>query len=171
MISRKAKRDAMLGAGSVAICSIDIQILHERLIKQTVHAYCGCWDWTGKKNVDGYGSFKVTYHGRVMYVPAHRVSYYVHNLRMPEDHQVILHSCNRPPCVNPAHLSLGTQKENMEQCVREGRKHTKLTPEDVRTIRSQYADGASCIDLATKFHVTWRTVDAIILGKAWQGLK
>ena len=51
---------------------------------------------------------------------AHRVSWIIHNGKIPAD-MCILHTCDNPPCVNPKHLWLGTLKENSQDMVRKGR--------------------------------------------------
>ena len=75
---------------------------------------------------------------------AHRVSWELHNGPIPPG-KIIMHSCDHPWCVNPAHLSVGTQKDNMADCIAKGRKakrhrpHTrfrKLTDDQVRDIRA-----------------------------------
>lgn len=77
----------------------------------------GCWDWNGAKNVrNGYGSLYAE--GRAW--KAHRVSYEHHVGPIPEGMKV-LHACDNPPCVNPAHLGVGTQRDNMRQASERGR--------------------------------------------------
>lgn len=79
----------------------------------------GCWIWgmsvrTGRRG--GYGQIKV---GKKM-VSAHRISYLIHKGEIPKDLQV-LHSCDVRSCVNPDHLFLGTQQENMDDMINKGR--------------------------------------------------
>lgn len=75
-----------------------------------------CWLWTGAQKIDGYGTcyYKGTNH------QAHRVSWEL--LRGPiAPGLFVLHECDNPPCVNPEHLKVGTQKQNMQDCARRGR--------------------------------------------------
>ncbi len=75
-----------------------------------------CWLFTGRKNEDGYG--QIGYHGQN--TSAHRVSYIFEKGEIPKGF-VVMHTCDNPPCVNPRHLKLGTQQQNIEDMVKKGR--------------------------------------------------
>lgn len=87
----------------------------------------------------------------------------------------VLHRCDVPTCVNPAHLFLGTQAENMADMMAKGRglrgsrsPRAKLTPEYVRLIR--VAVGCRILGvrpLARVFGVSRDTVKAVIEGRTW----
>ena len=76
-----------------------------------------CWEWKGWKDKDGYGG--LSYKG-VTY-KAHRVSYELYSGIAPGD-KCVCHSCDNPSCVNPDHLWLGTQKENVHDMIAKGRR-------------------------------------------------
>jgi hypothetical protein len=71
----------------------------------------GCWKHDSTPNKRGYG--RLTYKGKRDY--AHRISYRIHKGEIPNG-LYVCHSCDSPICVNPDHLFLGTQKDNMSDC-------------------------------------------------------
>lgn len=77
----------------------------------------GCWNWTGSTNNKGYGAFSYS----KVKIGAHRLSLILHKSEPENKSLVAMHSCNNPGCVNPAHLSWGTQSENLKQMVESGR--------------------------------------------------
>ena len=85
----------------------------------------GCWEWTAGKQLSKwpYGRFK--YKGKTIY--AHRVSYMIF-LGSIKKGMFVCHTCDNPSCVNPKHLWLGTNSENMLDSVRKGRHAAQLYP-------------------------------------------
>lgn len=76
----------------------------------------GCWLWTGSIAQHGYGVFGIKGHSQ----RAHRVSWAMHRGKIP-DGLYVCHRCDVPSCVNPAHLFLGTQRDNIHDCIKKGR--------------------------------------------------
>lgn len=82
-----------------------------------VHKYSGgCWRW--RRTVDGRGYGQLTVNGRL--VRAHRHAYELTNGPIPEG-AVLCHSCDYRLCVNPAHLFVGSQRDNMQDMASKGR--------------------------------------------------
>ena len=113
-----------------------------------------CWEWTGAaKGRNGYGSFG--WNDKI--VMPHRLSYVLHHpitIDLLDGHREIYvcHKCDNRLCVNPSHLFLGTHTDNMKDMIAKGRgwqpkltgeKHgmVKLTEDDVREIRTRFANG------------------------------
>lgn len=131
-----------------------------------------CWVWIGTRNQKGYGRFKA---GNAP-IPAHRFSYELSNGKIPEG-MLVCHTCDHPWCVNPTHLFLGTNAENMEDMVRKGRKKivkgeeagsSKLTDQDVFDIRAAFATGEGAITLAKKYGLNRQTIYDITSRKTWK---
>ena len=79
-----------------------------------------CWPWTGEVNNQGYGRFNLWHDGRRTRLLAHRLAVVLAGTLLPERMKV-LHRCDNPPCVNPAHLQIGTQGDNMRDALSKGR--------------------------------------------------
>ena len=93
-----------------------------------------CWPYTGSITSHGYGC--VAWKGRVL--GAHKIAYMITKGPVEAGMQ-IMHSCDNPPCCNPAHLSVGSRQDNADDRMRKGRssgyKKGKLTVADVLEIR------------------------------------
>lgn len=83
-----------------------------------------CWNWLGYKHPDGHGQLKITaISKRPLY--AHRLAWELANNQSIPDGKIIRHDCDNPACCNPAHHRLGTQFENMRDCMSRNRRATK----------------------------------------------
>ncbi len=76
----------------------------------------GCWIWNRYVGRNGYGQVAVSHKTSM----PHRVMYQAHNGDIPSG-LVVMHTCDNRLCVNPEHLSLGTQGDNVRDCVAKGR--------------------------------------------------
>lgn len=82
----------------------------------------GCWLWKAGKFHHGYGMFNLgrDYRGKQHTTYAHRVAYVLEHGDIPAG-MVVMHTCDVTSCVNPAHLKLGTQRENIRDASAKGR--------------------------------------------------
>ncbi len=112
------------------------------------------------------------------WLKAHRLSYEIHAGPIP-DGLCVCHHCDNPPCVNPAHLFLGTRADNSEDAVVKGRmarqigernSRAKLTEDDVREIVRLRKTGLTQQAIADLYNVSQVRVSSIMLGKSWSHL-
>lgn len=124
----------------------------------------GCWHWNASKNQNGYGRVKVN----GIFYTAHILSYCMFNTDYTPDLKVC-HKCDNPSCVNPKHLFLATQKENMLDASRKrrlcGNYCRKLSDDDVRSIRLLASQGMNRQQIASQFDVHYGHVNDIIFCK------
>lgn len=93
------------------------RLIQSRLEKYTRKDDSGCWIWTSSLSSKGYGKFQIANtHWR-----AHRAAYHVYVAEITDPTMLVLHSCDNPSCVNPAHLSLGSNQDNMTEKKDRGR--------------------------------------------------
>jgi hypothetical protein len=132
-----------------------------------------CWVWTAAKANKGYGVMRID--GKN--IRAHIFSYEVH-LGPVLDGVFVCHRCDNPPCVNPQHLFLGTNHENVKDMVSKKR-HTygeknpqsKLTEYDVMGIFKSKSEGMRNSDIARVVGVSQTTICQILKGNRWGHLK
>lgn len=139
----------------------------EKRFWEKVEKSDGCWSWRGGKTGAGYGEFCKQL--------AHRFSYKLANGKIPYG-KFVLHSCDNPACVNPKHLRVGTQRDNIRDASRkhrinhgEDRPQHKLTETQVLEIRSIYSAGnISQVELAKKYKVSERNIFNIVHRFRWK---
>lgn len=166
-----------------------IIVSFERLISNTDKSNNpnDCWNWMKSKNGKGYG--KTCSGGKLHYT--HRLSWSLVNGEIP-DGLFVLHKCDNPSCINPEHLFIGTQKENLEDMIKKGRNNhptgdrhgSKTKPEKVargeKIFNSKLNDslvleirkikkltGASNDAIANQYGVTPPTIRSIVNGITW----
>lgn len=129
-----------------------------------------CWPWTGALSDRGYGRFDVG--GRLRM--ASHVSYEMHVGPIPAG-LFACHSCDNPPCVNPAHLFPGDQKTNLADMVAKGRSlkgedhfHAKLTEEAVRSMRARSTgERGEATRFAAEYGVSVANICYVLKGHTW----
>ncbi len=123
-----------------------------------------CWEWKATIS-HGYGNFSIYSKMKT----AHRVAWEIVNGPIPED-KMILHSCDNPLCVNPNHLRLGTNKDNMHDRAFRYKgpykgNQPKLRDEDILTIKKMWNENRGTIlqsQIAEKFKVDKSTISRIV---------
>lgn len=135
-----------------------------------------CLIWIGDKDPGGYG--RIRYQGAKGYL-AHKLVYELINGKVPTG-LVVMHACDNPSCVEISHLSVGTQKQNVQDSVSKGRairakrsKHgmAKLTENQVAEIRAKYKYGTTrsgAFALAREYGVSSGTIWEIAHNKSWE---
>lgn len=130
----------------------------------------GCWLWSAGCFTDGYARMNASDKS----IRGHRYAWLLYNGPIPDSAKVC-HRCDRRICVNPSHLFLGTQAENMADMVSKGRslrgsKHNKavLNEADILAIRAQRAAGLTLREIANAFNVSTSTVGMIVAGQTWR---
>lgn len=133
----------------------------------------GCWLWMAGKSRAGYGQMRIN--KKTIY--AHRLSYEINKGDIPYGF-CILHSCDNPACVNPEHLSIGTQKDNLQDMWRKKRgiiphyrgeknSQSKLTAKQVKQIRKLCSYGAVQSKIAKRYGVSNTAIGYILSGRNW----
>lgn len=138
-----------------------------------------CWNWLGSTRSDGYGQINRGQRGTGMQ-STHRLSWILYFGEIP-DGMHVLHICDNQRCVNPYHLFLGTNNDNIADKVSKGRSmrgeshfKNKLKEEDVLEIRKIYIPwnrNFSLYVLAKKFNVTSSAIRDVVVGRNWKWLK
>ena len=138
--------------------------------KARVSADDSCWEWTGARNTKGYGIKRIGAAGKKKNIMAHRMAWLLFNSTLPEG-LLVCHRCDNPSCVNPAHLFLGTAKDNMDDKIAKGRgidpplAVLKFTPEQAADVRALSGLGASMRAIARKYNTSHSVVRRVILGE------
>lgn len=147
-------------------------------------------------NHDGYGAFSTTRNGVKFRFLAHRVAYQLtHNNIQLSPNDCICHHCDNPRCINPKHLFLGTQADNMADKVAKGRqakgnkngryidgrasdrivhrqrKHGNLEISQVMEVRELKKRGYKLSEIAKILNIPYQTVRDISCGRSYKSIK
>lgn len=148
--------------------------LKERFNAKWVEAENGCWLWTGAKAGIGYGEIKATRSRHYLY--AHRISWELAYGPIPAG-MYVLHRCDVPACVNPAHLFLGDGADNQRDMARKNRHlfgernaQAKMTEADVLRIYELSDAGMSQKRIGAVIGVGQMTVCRVLRGERWAHL-
>ena len=125
----------------------------------------GCLEWQKYRNIDGYGVVNIN----GVLILAHRAAF-AYTFGDFDITKSILHHCDNPPCIEPKHLFIGTQKINAMDRARKLRGTHKLEPEEVLEMRRLRGLGYTYKELSEKFGVGYTTVAAIFQGRTWTHL-
>ena len=135
----------------------------------------GCWLWTANTKHSGYGQF----HGAKGPMSASRYAYLSVNGPLLEG-ELVMHTCDNPPCCNPAHLKKGSYYDNSLDMIQKGRDRkrgprgersskSKLTASQVIEIRSRYP-AERITKLGPIFGVSPNSIWRIITRQSWDHL-
>lgn len=132
-----------------------------------------CWPWTAAVNEHGYGVMHPQGRKNGPTVKAHRASLMLAGVDIQG--LMVLHSCDNPPCVNPAHLSAGTHEQNVADMLDRQRQQkgsrngqAKLTEREVAEIRRRAAAGERHRILAGEYRVSETTIWRLARGMGWR---
>lgn len=173
----------------------DYRILARFWSKVAVKRDGVCWEWQAVKTPAGYGTFYVPSANGPQAHGAHRFAFETASGETIPSGMFVCHRCDNPGCVNPAHLFLGSQKDNMGDAWRKGRlpappvmrgeenpqkknphqtaKGSRtasafLTEAQVLSILQKRAAGASITELMAEYGASKSTVGFIVTGKTWK---
>lgn len=156
-----------------------------RLLSKTIVNNTNCWNFTGFRDSEGYGKFWMNSYNRS--IGAHRASYIIFIGEIPKG-KVVCHRCDNTSCVNPSHLFVGEQKDNIKDKILKNRQakgkthkcylypeltlrgesnpNTKLSNKQVAEIRNLYAStNLTYRDLAAKYSISVSHVSNIVTNK------
>jgi hypothetical protein len=136
-----------------------------------------CWLWTGGTNSRGRGLMHLRWEGgKNVRRHASLVAWELTHGPVPDGLQVC-HNCpsgDQSLCCNPAHLFLGTQYDNIHDCIHKSRRNAfgrqRLHPPHVREIKALLRAGRRQRDIAARFGVSRSAIAAIAIGASWSHL-
>ena len=148
----------------------------EKLAARIIKQPSGCWECQGYAVAGGYIQISVGSRAHPPYrrKRAHVAAWEEANGRAVPQGLEVMHACDNPRCCNPAHLSVGTHRDNILDSIRKGRFNAfgrqKLNVNQVIEIRALAAQGLLHRQIAARFGVARHTVTGILNGKSWTHL-
>ena len=143
-----------------------------------------CWDWLGLAKQGGYGRVRVkTAKGYKSYLVSRLIAHDSGLLPTLEykghdSGTTVRHICDNPKCCNPAHLTIGTQKDNIQDMLNRGRHRApkgssvslaKLIESDIPIIRKLHSEMLMTKkDIAKLYEVSDVAIGSILCGKTWR---
>lgn len=146
----------------------------QRFLEKIVIMEDGCWHWNALRDKNGYGKFSI----KGKSIRSHRFAYQTWIGPIPNK-MLVCHKCDCPPCVNPEHLFLGTEKDNANDMCSKNRQHrmigsinpqSKLTENMVREIKLELKNNYNGLlgILAKKYNVNKTVIHKIKDGLIWK---
>ncbi len=129
-----------------------------------------CWEWTASLQEKGYGQFNAGKHEgqKKLTVRVHRFAY---ELVHGPTRKKVLHSCDNRKCVNLKHLFVGTQADNIHDMIAKGRRRTRLSELQVRSVKLYLLNRWTHKKIASHFLVSRATISHIATGRLWAGVQ
>lgn len=162
---------------STPLSTAQTEYLKELFMKQVNQGTeTECWDWTGATQYFGHGQFQHSLCKQLGILKTHRLSmYFFKNAEFMEKEDLcVLHSCDRPQCVNPAHLRMGTDKENVGDRVERERSadvngsanpNAKFNDDQIKEIIELRKQAKTYPEIAARYGCSRRTIEQICLGR------
>jgi hypothetical protein len=156
----------------LAYKQIDINRFYNKINIITEGPNIGCWDINYARDKDGYTIFHLV----CGTLGSHRFMYQIHHQEENIDGLFVCHSCDNPWCVNPDHLWLGTNEDNMKDMVSKNRQaqggqngNSKLSDSDVEEMLLNVESGyfRTCMEIMNHYHVGNFTVYGILNENYW----
>ena len=128
-----------------------------------------CWEWMGPRTDRGYGVYAPL---PGVLLRTHRIAYALFNNGIDES-LFVCHKCDNPACCNPAHLFLGTPKNNTQDMVKKGRgakrngEANPMAKLSVEQVRSIFVDSRTNREIANSYNIEKTLVSMIRLRKIW----